>query len=384
MRLLYLTTWDFEHSEADGVCKKINTQIRVLERNGYEVDVIYVDGSSLIYKKFGKNPDAIGHLGKIKKTPAYIKMYRYIKDQRYDWVYNRHGKFDYFYFKVLKRLKQNGAGILIEVPTYPYDNERLGGFLLWVMFEWDRFYTKKIASIAERIVSPWNGEEIWGIKTLNIRNGIDVERIPLHHRDMPGNELATEKTIVLGTVAILQFYNGFERILKGLREYYDSGGEWRILFQIVGDGPEYTYYERMIEDLNLAEYVSLLGPLSGEKLDSFYDGIDIGVCSLGIYKNGVDLSSELKSREYLARGVPFILGCDLDIEEHLAPDMFYKVPNDDSTVHIKEIIMFFLRIMDRYSDISNSMRDVAERTVSSSVAFNPVINYLQGGEEDQR
>ncbi|MGN0308085.1 MAG: hypothetical protein ACI4DN_07695, partial [Lachnospiraceae bacterium] len=110
MKILYLSTWDFTDEESDGVCKKIYAHIRVFEKEGYNVDFIYLKDNEIRFREEGKER-ILGSIGSIKKTPAYIKIYKYLKNKKYDWIYNRYGLMDTFYFRLLKRMYKNGSKI---------------------------------------------------------------------------------------------------------------------------------------------------------------------------------------------------------------------------------------------------------------------------------
>ena len=200
LKILYLSTWDFTNEESEGVCKKIYSQIEVLEKAGHQVDFIYLKDNKIMYREAGKVYD-VGLVGAIKKTPAYIRMYHILKEKKYDWVFNRYGMMDTFYFRVLKILKKNGARILIELPTYPYIGEKNKGLLYWLMFKWDEVYQKKIKDVAERIVTYSQDEEIWGIKTIRIKNGINLAEIPVVRREVKTDNsihlLAVDRSMIL-------------------------------------------------------------------------------------------------------------------------------------------------------------------------------------------
>lgn len=370
MTLLYLTTWDFCNEESDGVCKKIKSQISALRKNGIKVDLIYIRNHDVLFQE-NAGEEIIAHVGNIKKTPAYFKMRKFLRNRKYDWVYNRFGLFDTFYVNVLKTLKQNGARILVEVPTYPYTGERNPGFLNWLMFAWDRFEQRKIRSIIDRVVDTGHTKSIWGIPTICIKNGYDVEAVPLASRKK-------DNVISFGTAALLQPYHGFERLILAMDEYYNdnTGTKEEAVFHIVGDGPERKFYEELVKKKGLEDKIRFHGLLGGKKLDEIYDLVDVGVCSLGCYKKNLFFSGELKSREYLSRGIPFVLSCDLDMENELEEDMFIKVPNDSSILDFSSLIDFAKESIANREKIAIRMRSLAEDIISEEKAFFPVIDYL--------
>lgn len=176
MKMLYLTTWDFIHENTDGVCKKIKSQVVVFKGAGCEVDIVYIKGNRIIYEENG-NSRVVGRVGNMKKVSAYIKLYSVLKGKKYDCVYNRYGMMDSFYYRVLAKLHENGARIVIEMPTYPYDGERPAGILYWAMFQWDRIYRGKLKDIVDRIVTYSRDDKIYTVPTIRIRNGIDLELV---------------------------------------------------------------------------------------------------------------------------------------------------------------------------------------------------------------
>ena len=313
MKLLYLSTWDFTNEEADGVCKKIYSQIAVFEKNGYKVDLVYIKDGRILYKEDG-NTQAIGMIGTIKKTPAYIKMYKFLKNKKYDWIYNRYGMMDTFYYRVLERLHKNGAKILVEIPTYPYVNEIPAGLLYKIMVKWDEIYSKKLVKCVDRITTYSLDDEIFGIRTIRIKNGIDFSQIKIKERKIDNG------AIDLIGVAHLSKWHAFDRVIKGMYKYYLEGENKPINFHVVGTGDSLAEYEELVQEYGLKEHVFFYGNKSGDELDAIYDQCDIAVSSLGLHRIGVTKqASVLKSREYAAKGMPMISSIMIDV---FKPDDF--------------------------------------------------------------
>lgn len=374
MKLLYLSTWDFTNEKSDGVCKKIYSQIAVFEKNGYMVDFVYIKDGMIHYRE-GGSTQTIGRVGNIKKTPAYIKMYRSLKNKKYDWIYNRYGMMDTFYYRVLKRLHKNGARILIEIPTYPYVGEKPKGILYKLLFAWDQSYLQKLKNVVERIVTYSKDEYIFDVPTIQIVNGINLSDVTLgkvHDK--------LDDAINLLIVAYMQPYHGYERLLKGLKNYYSGGGERNIQCHFVGDGPEKKIYEELTSQYELWNHVTFYGALHGEKLENMFQICDMGVCSLGGYKKGVFLSSELKSREFLAQGLPIVSGIEIDVLANKNVPYYLQFPNDTTDIDIKEIVKFYDRVYKNQKDhgeIRKAVRNVAEKYIDMSVTMLPVFKYMQ-------
>lgn len=371
MKLLYLSTWDFANEKSDGVCKKIYSQIAVFEKEGYDVGFIFLRGNEIVYRENGQE-NVIGRVGNAKKTPAYIKMYKFIKYKKYDWVYNRYGMMDTFYYRVLKRLHSNGARVLIELPTYPYKGEQQEGILYGIMFAWDELYTNKLKAITDKVITYSQDKEIFGVPTIGIMNGVDVESIqPVQRKE------DTDDTIDLLMVALMQPYHGYERLLQGLKSYYEAGGARKIHCHFVGDGPEKGNYEELARQYHLEEQVTFYGMRGGTELDAIYEKADIGICSLGCYKKGINWSSELKSREYLAKGMPFVAGIEIDILSRIDSKYYLQFPNDESEIDIEKIICFYDELYKNDRKIvAKEIREMACKYIDMKAVMQPVCAYM--------
>ena len=377
MKLLYLSTWDFSNEKSDGVCKKIYSQIAVLEKAGYEVDFIYHRDGNILYKEDGQEK-IIGSVGNIKKTPAYMKMYKFLKNKKYDWIYNRYGMMDTFYYRVLKRLHKNGARIIIEIPTYPYVHEIPKGVLYKLMILWDKIYINKLSDCVERIATYSLDEQIYGIKTIKIKNGIDFSLIKIKEiKRLDG-------MINLIGVAHLSKWHAYDRVIKGLHEYYTKATNEAIInFHIVGSGDSLQEYENMVQEFGLKDHVFFYGNMHGDELDEIYNKCDIAVSSLGLHRIGVkDQASVLKSREYAAKGMPMISSILIDI---FKPEDFKYIcyfPEDETPIDMKRVLEFYTEITKSKKDIRHEIREYAYSKCDKSVAMMPIIKYMEEMENE--
>lgn len=372
MKLLYLTTWDFSNEESDGVCKKIYSHINIFEKNGYQVDFIYLKNNKVMYRENNKTRE-LTKIGTIKKTPAYIKMYKHIKQMKYDWVYNRYGMMDTFYFKVLKRLKDNGSRILVEIPTYPYAGEIPKGLLYKMMLKWDEMYLNRLKDCIDVIATYSQHNEIWGIETIKVVNGIDVSKIGIKKQKKP-----TECVELIG-VANVSKWHGFDRVIQGLKQYYKLGDvNKKVRFHIVGEGAVLQEYKDMVEENQLSEVVIFHGKKQGKELDAIYDQSDIAISSLGLHRIGImTQASVLKSREYAAKGLPMISSIKIDI----FPTETYKYikyfSEDDEPININELLKWYEQLHTDNNDIRYLIRDYAVRKCDQAVVMQPVLQYMK-------
>lgn len=117
-----------------------------------------------------------------------------------------------------------------------------------------------------------------------------------------------KQIIRLLAVATFQNYHGYERVIKGLAQYYDESAERKIELYLVGNGEEAIKYKKMVKQYDLEKSVQLCGRKTGSELDHIYDHMDMALGSFGMYKEKIYKSSSLKVREYLAKGMPVVCG----------------------------------------------------------------------------
>ena len=117
------------------------------------------------------------------------------------------------------------------------------------------------------------------------------------------------------------------------------------------------------------------GFVTGESLDSLYNTCHLAIGSLGIHRVGLTQGSILKSREYCARGIPYMVACaDPDI-----PDDFpyiYKVTPDESPVCIERVVEFAQRVYDD-RDHPQKMRAYALEHLDWSIKMYQLKIFLE-------
>ena len=276
---------------------------------------------------------------------------------------------------ILRRIRgaNPACRIVYEIPTYPYDAEHrsfAGMFVLLV----DRHFRKKLSSYVDRIATLTDDGRIFGCPALRIRNGVDVASIPVCGKTGYG-------TGCLHMIAVAQFsfWHGYERVLEGMRDYYASGGRRKLVLHLVGDGPELEKYRELAGQYGLGERIIFHGTLSGCRLAEAFDTADIALCSLAGHKKGIYLSSELKSREYLSRGLPIVSSTKIDI----IPDgcrFCLRVPEDDGPLDMQKIIGFAdgLYGADGNGRIScrDAIRAFAEQTCGMDASMQSVLDFF--------
>jgi glycosyltransferase involved in cell wall biosynthesis len=172
-------------------------------------------------------------------------------------------------------------------------------------------------------------------KSIKIGNSINIDdNLPLVNTSFNKSEL---NLIGVGEIAK---WHGYDRILYALNEIRKEKLPYKIYFTIVGEGKELENLKQLVEKLNLEEDVKFTGFLVGEDLNKEFENKHIGISSLGFYRKKLSEASDLKTREYLSRGLSVITsGDDLDLEENLP--FRFRIKNDDS---IDELVNYLKNI----------------------------------------
>src|SRR5574344_1731292 len=130
MKILFLIYHGFSNSS--GISKKIHYQINAFKALGHKVYLCYYevqpDGSKTrmidnqILDNFGKNKFA-----SLKKTYSYSSILNFCIEKKIDFIYSRsfHNA-NPFTIHLFHKLAEQGIKSVMEIPTYPYDQEYVG------------------------------------------------------------------------------------------------------------------------------------------------------------------------------------------------------------------------------------------------------------------
>jgi hypothetical protein len=375
MNCLYLSLINIEKATSFGVNKKINGQIKAMKRHGLNMYKIVVKNSGLyafyegkeffLKKSFlSKKYDFID-----KRIIYYKSILNFIKRYNIEAIYIRYQLSDPFFINFIKKCKNMGLKIFLEIPSYPYEKEIIG-LTKYV----DRFFRRFLYKYVDKVITYSDHKTIFGIPTIKISNGIDLEIIKVKEYNNDSD------VINLVGVASISKWHGFDRIIEGLSIYYSNNTNIKeIFFHIVGEGHELDNLKKLTKKLNLEKYVIFHGFKSGKELDEIFDKCDIAIGSLGMHRMGLKSGSTLKIREYCARGIPFVIGYR---DDDFSYDFKYKytVVGDDSSINILEIINFYNSI--KNDDYIKEMRKYAKEKISWDAKMKPVISRIVEGKNE--
>ena len=145
------------------------------------------------------------------------------------------------------------------------------------------------------IVTFSDHKEIWNRPTIQISNGIDFSQIKIKQN----NNINPNLINFIG-VATIHPWHGYDRLIKGLIEYYKQKAiADKVYFHIVGEGvPEImNYYKELAQQNNLEDYIIFHGPKFGTDLDNLFELADLGIGSLARHRSGIDKIKTLKKQQ---------------------------------------------------------------------------------------
>lgn len=358
MKILFLIFHGFD--EANGISKKIRYQVKALRECGANVRVCYYDIAPNGHRQWLVNEEVIADLGKgeiakIKKRVYFKPIYEYAQNESIDLVYIRsfHNA-NPFTIHLIKQLKTMGARVIMEIPTYPYDQEYVTpGMKVYLTI--DRHFRHKLARELDAIITFSDKEKIFGVPTIRISNGIDFDAIPLKQRI---NDTSHELHLI--GVAEVHYWHGFDRLIQGLAEYYLQEQSYKVFFHIVGQLSGERERQEIIPAIynnGLTPYVILHGARYGKELDELFEQADLGIGSLGRHRSGIDKIKVLKNREYAARGLAFTYS-ETDEDFDNMPYV-WKVPANETSMDIQKLIEFHQSIHLQPIEIRNSIANLS-------------------------
>lgn len=342
MKLVYVV--NFFGKEGSGVKRKIVSQVRNLNNLGLK---------AAIYSLTGINDDSLSkpEVNKIiipgleyNPPKSFVERKRRIdiRDHALTTIIETLHADEILYMRIPSpsRITANvlksprKCKVAIEYQTIgPYESWLIGAYSYLL---YDFFYGRDTRRYTDAIVGVTDEITQYELKRsgnphkphITIGNGFDVGSVSIRqHVPYEGEELR------ILCVANMRHWHGIDRLIRGLGAYR---GPVRVMFHIAGEGPELPGVKKLINDLGISDRIIFHGFTTGEELDTLFNTCHIAAGSLGIHRKGLTQTSELKVREYCARGIPFIISSrDPDF-----PDGFpyiLRLTADESPIQIEEI-----------------------------------------------
>jgi len=185
-------------------------------------------------------------------------------------VVHAHGyKADIYVYLALRRL---GIPLVSTCHTW-YDND----FLVSLYGKVDRFVLRKysrIVAVSDEVKQRLFKAGVRGEKIRLVRNGIDLRpfdgAVPALRED-----LTRDRDLIVGLIGRLSWEKGVDIFLQAAaRVLVEFPG---VRFVVVGEGPDKDKLERLVDELDIRESVSMLG--RRDDMPSVYASLDVMVSS---------------------------------------------------------------------------------------------------------
>lgn len=369
-KMLFVTAGDL-YDKFSGISRKIFAQYNFFRKH-YDATIVGYYGKDLKLSSNGEEKVIKSkHMHPQFALIDFVK--KYVDENEPEFIYIRRIHCYNLTISMLRNIKSKGnTKIIWEIPTYPYDFESDNLYdKAWIWI--DKIWRKKLHKYVDRIVVTGDDKEIFGIQTINVKNGIIVDDIKPRKIPCHGDE------IHLIAAAVLNRWHGYDRLIAGLGEYYKTCPNRKVVFHLVGDGPSLNGYKELVSKLKLGDNVIFYGYKDKEELDLIYDKCDIALESLGLHRSNLTMASTIKSKEYIAKGFPIIASTPLDIFPN-GWDYAYYAPTDESPIDINAIIEFYdglLRNMTK-EELAAKIRETAYLTCDiEKNMMQPILEYIQ-------
>lgn len=356
MRALFLVFYGFQ--EYNGISKKIKYQVDAFKQCGIDMSTCYYEVCENGDRQWMIDNNILTNLGKgifakVKKRISFAPIVRYIKEQGISFVYIRYyhnaNPFTIYFVKIIKKL---GVKVVLEIPTYPYDQEFINHKLELYL---DKCFRHALCKHLNAVITFSNDTEIFGQRTIRISNGIDFKHIPLRQQIH-----TMEHEVHLIGVAEMHFWHGYDRVIEGLKSYYAKPPSCKVYFHIVGtpfSDRERQEIEKPIQTYGLHPYIILHGSKHGKELDALFEQADFAIGSLARHRSGIYNMKSLKNREYAARGFGFVYS-EIDDDFENMPYIL-KVPADETPIDILRLIDFCKKQTMSPQQIRDSIRHLS-------------------------
>jgi len=299
--------------------------------------------STLNFRKYGHDA----------KSLRLFLMYTSLVNKKYDVIHCHFGNNG----KIMSDLKNVGLNIPFTTTFHGYDLSK------YIQKNGNNIY----ASLFQ------NGDcflpisEYWRSELL--RCGCDPNRIKVLHMgvnldDFIYSEREPANTIKILTIGRLVEKKGHEYAIKAVAQLVQNNQN--VLYQIAGDGPLKKELEQLIIDLNVEQYVTLLGSVDDSKLETLYRESHIFLLPSVAAANGDMEGIPVVLMEAQAVGLPVVSTYHSGIPELVKDGLSgFLVPERDIDA-ITEKLEFLVSHPEIWKEMGKNGRNIVEEDFNQS------------------
>lgn len=361
-----------KYNPAIGISKKIKSQIEAFRNIGYNVTYsAYENNAIAIYNNNDEIVVSYTYptqicIGLTRRFFLMSSCKIFLKNYKFDLGFVRWDAVDISFVSVLKQMRKSCKNTLMDFHGY-FPNMKPIRIKTHYAFWTTQLFGQKLKKYITYGIGETKCKQLFGINLLTIDTGINVDDYEAHKYNGDPEELN------LISVANETPYHGYDRIIKGLWNYYKLNPSVKVHLHLVGKMSKQT--TQLIEALNLSDVIHLYGYQSGETLNKIYNKCNMGVGPLAPHRIGGKEGTGIKTKEYFALGLPYLYAG----EELLVPEgyMFvHKFKAEDKPIDINELLIFWKSYRND-ENVRYSMREFARIHYSWVNIFNNVLSLIK-------
>lgn len=357
MKILYVIDQNIEQGKTSGIIHKIKNKIDVWTDEGVEVHLLSLYSFKLYDSNLVLIDDSMSY--RIKKHGRYFTLmrmlystyllFKFLSKNKYDLMYIRQRPYMPYTQRCFKLVKT-----VIEINTFDVGEYKAISKIMYIInnLTRDRFYRHArgflcVTKELERIYS-----SKYHLPSLTIANGVDSSKYKIKNSSNKKPNL-----VFVGSPGYE--WHGIDKV------EYLAGKLKEFEFHLVGmDGEN-------------KDNVIYHGYCSLEKTKEIVGSCDIGICSLSLHVKDMNEASPLKSRQYLAQGLPIIYGyedTDLKGDENFS----LRIPNSEDNIKksLDEIKKFIENVYDDES-LSNEAKQFSLDVLDTSKKEKIRLEFLE-------
>lgn len=351
MRIVYLV--DYDLNQNSGVVQKIKQQAFEWVRQGHTVYFISTitmsiqDSDENILFQLKPLDIKFGRLGTaIKLLYRSLSTNKLLEKVDFDIVYMRYRLYMPFFNRIFHNNK-----VIMEINSDDTIEYKLHSKLThYYNILTRKFLLKKVDTFVSVSSELKKRFLFLNKKILVIANGINVS-------DYEIGINTNKKPILVFIGTPNQPWHGMDKI-KSMANYFQD-----FQFYILGTDAQDTHN------------VKYFGYMSNKESTAIINQCDIGIGTLSLYKKGLEEASPLKTRQYLACGLPVIYAYkDTDIDESM--QFTLRLENREDNLDFIKIELFVDKIFNN-KNISSQAREFAEKFLDYEKKEKRRLNFFK-------
>jgi glycosyltransferase involved in cell wall biosynthesis len=345
-----------------GVETKLCRQAKAISLLGIDMDVCYINfkqqlkGDRVV---FHRRPD--GPLHKVSSMLfRYTSIEKYIDTDKYDLLVLRYSGGDCSALSPFFR--RNGKKVVTEHHTKELDEAFTSQSIpiqKALSLSMERYLGPKLIKGCRGLIGVT--DEIRQYELQRAGNRLPACTIPngVLVQDIPFSKHGTYNGSILKLVCLanaFQVWQGLDRVLAGLKQY--TSRRPFLHLKVVGHVPPRSLngIDRLDHHSNVK--VDFLGRLYGADLEEVLGEAHVAFSSLALFRKGMKEACALKTREFVARGLPLVVGYrDPDFQD--TEVFLLPIAPNNSPVDIDQVVTFAERVLTQ-KGLCGYMREYAE------------------------